>query len=175
MLREPQHKNIDGVDYVCRPLPGWEGIRLFFELVPLIGEPAMLMITRAFSEGDTPADAGEIVGAGVYSFFSKIETDTGVAVMRLVFSEIEVVDPSTKKASSLSNDAMFNQHFTGGILQALKVFAWGMQVNFQSFLEGSRLSGPIGGLMSAVGAAFSPQTSPKASTDSSAEAMERSA
>lgn len=185
-MREEQYRKIDGTDYVCRPLPGWDGVGLFFDLVAMIGEPAMMMITRAFSESGKvdddgnpvldedgnpvgiDADAGEIVGAGVYSFVSKLSAARGVGIMKQVFAEVKTGD-----GTELGNDADFNLHFKGETFAALRVFVWALQVNYQSFLDGSRLSGILGKLQGAAtkaagaaGEASSPETSPPSSQSS---------
>ena len=163
-MRDPQNKTIDGVTYQCKPLPGWESIGLFFELVGVLGEPTMHMITRAFSEGDVgDADAGEVIGAGVYAFFSKLDADTGTRIMKLVFNGIVVAGDNPVV---LGEEAHFNHHFTGGTLEALKVFAWGLQVNYQGFLDGSRLAEPLEAAKRAASKVFGPSAPPTSPTPS---------
>lgn len=152
-MRERQYTEINGVNYACMPLDGWSGVRLFFEMVGLLGESAMMMITRAFNESDLEdVDAGEVVGAGVYTLLSKLDSDKGVSIMKLVFADVYAVDKSgpEERRIELSNDADFNVHFRGETLRVLRVFAWSMQVNFQSFLDESRLTGFLGTFQAAM-------------------------
>ena len=174
-MRETQHTTIDEIHYACTPLDGWEGVRLFFELVSLLGESALMMITRAFAEGDIEeADAGEIVGAGAYSFFSKLDSDKGMKIMQIVMADCYAVrgKGDAQEKIDLGTPHQFNLHFKGETLSALKVFVWAMQVNYQSFLEGSRLTGILGRLQAAMTkqepeTAESPETTEKSPPPSS--------
>lgn len=186
-MREEQYKKIDGTNYVCRPLPGWDGVGLFFDLVAMIGEPAMMMITRAFSDDEEDADAidaGEIVGAGVYAFVSKLSAASGTKIMKQVFADVTYAD-AKGEAIELGNDADFNQHFKGETLRALTVFVWALQINFQSFLGASRLTGIFGKIQAAAKkaagesdgeeeSASNPETSPPLSPPSASSPTEAS-
>ena len=173
-MRTEQYNEIGGVKYVCHQLPGWDGVGLFFELTQLIGEPAMVMITRAFSESEVKdLDAGEIVGSGIYTFLAKLSAPTGIRIMKIVFAGVRATDEKGN-AHDMGVDSKFDDHFKGETMRALKVFAWALQVNFQSFLDDGRLSGPLGAAKKAFAKAFSPPTSTPASQPSASRPTEAS-
>ncbi len=178
-MRDEQYKKIDDTNYVCKPLPGWDGVGLFFNLIDVIGEPAMMMITRSFAEDEVEADAGQVVGAGLYAFLAKLSADKGVAIMKQVFADVSFVNAKEERVP-LVNEADFNLHFKGETLAALRVFVWALQVNFQSFLDASRLTGILGKLQAAASKAVktagpaevAEETSPQSSTSSSSTPTE---
>lgn len=139
---EKVRTEINKVTYACQMLPGWDGCGLFFDLVAQIGEPAMLMLTRAMADKDLEnMDVGEVVGAGAYTFFSRLRREEGVAIMKQIFVKVWKISDDGKTSICLGEDAEFNLHFAGNTMDALKVFVWALQVNYQSFLDGSRLLG----------------------------------
>lgn len=141
---------IGGTEYTCEMLPGWDGCGLFFDLVKQVGEPAMVMVTRAFAEDDLEdLDVGEVVGAGAYTLFARLSREQGLSVMKQIFSVVRRVEGD--RFFDLGNEIEFNTHFSGETLRAMQVFAWALQKNFQSFLDGSRLLGAYAAAKSVMG------------------------
>ena len=56
MAREIEHKEIDGVKYVCSMMPATKGHKVMIELVETIGRPALVGIATGLGNGDSTVD-----------------------------------------------------------------------------------------------------------------------
>lgn len=137
---QAQRRSIDGFDVQLSPLPAMRSIRMLNRLGQVAG-PALASIGAAV--GSAKGKKGSILdmdvsklGDAAQKLFEHLEPQVFESIMQ------EVLGPCLVNGKQLS-PAMFDELFTGKVGSALKVFAFGLEVNYGNFFDALGAAGRI--------------------------------
>lgn len=129
------YRTIDGFHYRCRKLPALKGLQLTTELARHLGSPLVTLIAGA-SDGraDLWTIAQYILREGLDNLYPEAAAGLMIRMMESVYTD-------ASSESNLGTEQRFNAHFDSrpnGILTAMEVWVWALEVNFKSFFDAAR-------------------------------------
>ncbi len=151
-MRESQYKEIGGVKYLCKMLPGDVAIELHAEFVQRIGAPALAIMSGVF-KGATEDEEGNAAKTQVEDLMARA---MGVFLQEMTPREVSsymirmMNGVEAEGVGELHDQAAFASHFRGGTGHMWQVFAWSMEVNFHDFFSVCRSLPLIGDLLAAA-------------------------
>lgn len=168
-MRETEYKEIDGIKYLCKMMPGDVAIELEAEMVQRIGRPAAAMMSRAFMsnpEASGVADLGAsvegLVAGGLQVFLHELSPQEVREYMQKALNGVEA-----EGVGPIHTDEVFASHFRGSTAHMRRVFLWSMEVNFRDFFSDALSHPLIAGLVRGISGALSARTPAQSSSDSS--------
>lgn len=169
MGRNTEYKEIGGVKYICKMLPGDVAIELELEIVQRVGRPATAMMSRAFlanPNASTTDDLGTsvegLIAGGLNMFLNELTPKEACEYMRRTMEGVLVED-----IGALHEPEIFAEHFRGDTKNMKLVFLWAMEVNFRDFFSAAHSHPLIGSLIKAARAALKAPTPAPLSEESS--------
>lgn len=153
-MREVHSKEINGQTYSCQQLPATGAMVLLNGLASNLGPAAVPLLLKLVnhvtdkSEGDEAETVLDVLDvAGLLNQLRSCGDDYVLKLMQTLFAhayQLDTTQDPPKRSKPLAE--IFDQAFSrrGGVKDALLVFAWTLEINFQEYFgEGPSNNGDI--------------------------------
>ena len=151
-MRETEHKNIDGTNYVCLMMPATVAQKTLVRLTDTLGRPLVFALSKAL--GDEEIEVEHLADVALRALFDKLNEETSDDIIKSLLDGVEA-----EGVGSVSSPAVFDSHFRGRVLHLYKVVAWSVEVNYRDFFDAAATKKLKQSLQTVLTRASTPPTS----------------
>ncbi len=137
-MRTTEQTEIDGHAYACTMMSVRTANATFNLLLRTLGRPVIQALARAQETQNT--DQTAMMMAAISMAMQNLDEDVSERLIERIFNGVRVRDVG----DLVPWDDKFEDHFHGRLLSMYKVWAWAIQVNYQSFLDAAQAHGLSG-------------------------------